>query len=182
LGLDSNCIAVAGESAGGGHAALLAIAARDRGEVPIIFQSLVYPMLDDRTGSSRDVPFPVGALLWTPAYNRFGWRSFLGQNPGTTTVPSSAVPSRAANYTGLAPAWIGVGSIDLFVAENIEYARCLINAGVSTELLVVPGAFHGFDLFAANSSPATRFRQSRLSALKHAFVQFQPGTDNPNDK
>ena len=55
LGVDHSRIAVMGESAGGGHAALLALRARDRGEVPVLFQMLVYPMLDDRTGSTRAV-------------------------------------------------------------------------------------------------------------------------------
>jgi acetyl esterase/lipase len=57
LGVDRKRIAVGGESAGGGHAAALAIAARDRKEIPITFQLLIYPMLDDRTGSSRPVPY-----------------------------------------------------------------------------------------------------------------------------
>src|SRR5258705_2037403 len=70
LGVDRSRIALAGESAGGGHAAMLAIAARDRGEVPITFQSLVYPMLDDRTGSTRKTPPHIGAFVWTPEYNR----------------------------------------------------------------------------------------------------------------
>lgn len=171
LGLDPKRVAVAGESAGGGHAALLAITARDRGEVPIAFQSLVYPMLDDRTGSSRAVPPHIGTLLWTPARNRLGWRSFLGRTPGKSSVPAAAVPARTADLTGVPPAWIGVGSIDLFVEENIDYARRLIQTGVATELLVVRGAFHGFDLLAENSSPAARFRQSRLNALKRAFAE-----------
>lgn len=70
LGVDRSRIAVLGESAGGGHAAMLAIAARDRGEVPLIFQSLIYPMLDDRTGSARRVPPHIGTLLWTEELSR----------------------------------------------------------------------------------------------------------------
>ncbi len=171
LGLDRARIAVAGESAGGGHAALLAIAARDRGEIPVAFQLLVYPMLDDRTGSSRAVAPPVGSLLWTPARNRLGWSAFLGQEAGTDGVPVAAVPARTADLAGLPPAWIGVGSIDLFVQEDIDYGRRLIEAGVATELLVVSGAFHGFDLLAPEASPSARFRRSRIDALRHAFNQ-----------
>lgn len=169
LGLDRTRIAVAGESAGGGHAALLAIAARDRGEIPVAFQSLVYPMLDDRTGSSRAVAPPIGSLLWTAARNRLGWSAFLGQEAGTDKVPVAAVPARTANLAGLPPAWIGVGSIDLFVQEDIDYGRRLIEAGAATELLVVPGAFHGFDLLAPEASPSARFWRSRIDALRHAF-------------
>jgi acetyl esterase/lipase len=169
VGVDRARLAVMGESAGGGHAALLAIVARDRGEVPLAFQCLVYPMLDDRTGATRQLPETVGSLLWTAPSNRFGWRSFLGAEPGGPSVPASAVPARVENLAGLPPTWIGVGSIDLFVEENIEYARRLIAAGVATELVVVPGAFHGFDLIAADTSVAKRFTGAKLEALRRAM-------------
>jgi acetyl esterase/lipase len=74
LGVDPTKLAVMGGSAGGGHVALLAIAARDRGEIQLAFQSLTYPMLDDRTGSTHPVPGHIGNILWTPQDNRFGWR------------------------------------------------------------------------------------------------------------
>ena len=170
LGVDRARLAVFGESAGGGHAALLAIAARDRGEVPLAFQCLVYPMLDDRTGTTREVPEPVGTLLWTAPSNRFGWRSFLGEEPGGPNVPASAVPARVANLGGLPSTFIGVGSIDLFVEEDMDYARRLIGAGVATELLVVPGAFHGFDLIAEDTSVAQRFTAAKLDALRRALA------------
>ena len=167
IGADRKRIAVMGESAGGGHAALLAIAARDRGEIPLVFQCLIYPMLDDRTGSSRPVPPHVGKLVWTADSNRYGWRSFLHQAPGTATVPARAVPARNRNLSGLPPAFIVVGSIDLFVEEDVTYAKRLIEAGVQTELLVVPGAFHGFDMFP--NSIARQFNAARLNALRRAF-------------
>ncbi len=169
LGVDRSRIAVAGESAGGGHAAILAIAARDRGEIPVIFQSLVYPMLDDRTGSSRQVAPYIGTFIWTADYNRRGWKAFLGSEPGGPRSPSGAVPARLENLAGLPPAWIGTGSIDLFVDEDIEYARKLIDAGVRTELLVVAGAYHGFDILAPNAPVSKSFTLSRYNALARAF-------------
>jgi len=169
LGIDPKRIAVMGQSAGGGHAALLALTARDRGEVPVLFQALIYPMLDDRTGSTRVVPPHIGKLVWTAEANRFGWRSFLGTDPGGADVPAAAVPARATKLEGLPPAFIGVGSIDLFVDEDIEYARRLINAGVATELLIVPGAFHGFDVFARDTEVVKRFTAAKVNALRKAF-------------
>src|SRR5690606_14555814 len=87
LGVDRSRIAVMGESAGGGHAAILALKARDRGEVPLVFQSLVYPMLDDRTGSIGPVPAHIATVGWSPPENRLGWESFLGVAPGGIDVP-----------------------------------------------------------------------------------------------
>jgi acetyl esterase/lipase len=145
IGADPAKIALLGESAGGGHAALLAITARDRGEVPVCFQCLIYPMLDDRTGTSRAVQPWVGTLIWTPERNYFGWEAFLGTKPGKAKAPKGAVPARVLDLKGLPPAFIGVGTLDLFCDEDVDYAQRLNNAGVPAELIVVPGAFHGFD-------------------------------------
>ncbi len=126
-------------------------------------------MLDDRTGSTRVVPPHIGGLVWTAESNRFGWHSFLGVEPGGTNVPAAAVPARATKVAGLPPTFIGVGSIDLLIDEDIEYARRLINAGVATELLIVPGAFHGFDTFARDTKVAKRFTAAKVDALRKAF-------------
>lgn len=168
IGVDRARIAVMGESAGGGHAALLAITARDRGEVPLIYQCLTYPMLDDRTASSRKVAPTVGKIGWSAANNVYGWRSFLGQRPGTSKVPSRAVPARVSDVSGLPPTFIGVGTLDLFVAEDISYAQRLIDAGVPTELVVVPGAYHGFDGLTTKGI-AQRFNSIKLDALRRAL-------------
>jgi acetyl esterase/lipase len=171
LGADPQRIAVMGESAGGGHAAMLAIAARDRGEIALALQCLTYPMLDDRTGSTRTLPPHVGQLLWTAESNRFGWTSILGVPAGSAEVPAAAVPARCQNLTGLAPAFICVGGIDLFVDEDIAYAQRLNAAGVATELLLLPGAFHAFDKVVPGSTPTKVYEAARLAALRTAFVQ-----------
>ena len=169
LGVDPARIAVMGASAGGGLAALLAIAARDRG-VPLRFQMLIYPMLDDRTGSIGAPPEPPGVFGWTADNNRFGWRSFLGVEPGGTGVPDGAVPARIANLRGLPPTFIGVGSLDLFIDEDRAYARRLAAAGVATELVTVPGAFHAFDLSAPDAAVSKRFTAALIDALRRAFA------------
>ncbi len=169
LGVDRARIALMGDSAGGGHAAMLAIAARDRGEAPLVYQALIYPMLDDRTGSTRKTPPHQGLIVWTPQENRFGWTSLLGVPAGSRDVPAGSVPARVEDLRGLPPTFIGVGSIDLFVDEDIEYARRLIAAGVPTELIVVPGAFHGFDgLVQANI--VQQFNAALLAALSNALA------------
>jgi acetyl esterase/lipase len=170
LGIDSSRIAVGGASAGSGHAASLAIHARDHNEVPIVFQLLIYPALDDRTGSTRPAPPALGHFMWNAPANRLAWSSLLGVAAGSSSVPTDSVPSRVASVAGLPPAWIGVGALDLFVEEDMEYARRLVHAGVATELLVVPGAFHGFDLVVPDADVSKRFTASWKSALRKAFA------------
>lgn len=174
LGVAPKRIGLLGESAGGGHAALLAIAARDRGEAPVAFQALMYPMLDDRTGATVKTPPHIGAVLWDSASNRYGWRSFLGAEPGSDGVPAAGVPARTARLQGLPPTFIAVGGVDLFVSEDIEYARRLTEAGVSTELHVFPGAYHAFDRVAPDTEIAQRFTKTKMDFLKRALA-VSPG-------
>jgi acetyl esterase/lipase len=170
IGADPARIALLGESAGGGHAALLALKARDHGAYPICFQALIYPMLDDRTGTTRAVPDHIGAFGWNAETNRFGWQCYLGRTPGGDDVPAEAVPARIGNLADLPPTFIGTGTLDLFVAENITFANRLIEAAVPVELVVVPGAIHGFDTLAKESGAAKRFTAIKLAALRRAFA------------
>jgi triacylglycerol lipase len=146
LGIDPARIAIAGESAGGGHAAALAIYARDKGGPAICFQALDAPMLDDRTGASRDPHPHTGHFVWTPQRNRFGWSALLGTAAGGPDVPAAAVPARAESLAGLPPTFITVGALDLFLEEDMEFTRRLTRAGVPAELHVIPGAYHGFGM------------------------------------
>jgi acetyl esterase/lipase len=127
-------------------------------------------MIDYRTGSTlQDPPF-IGQFVWNAGSNRFGWTSLLGFPAGSATVPAGAVPARVENLAGLPPAFIGVGALDLFVDEDVEYARRLINAGVPTELLVIPGAYHGFDLLVPDSGVSMRFAAAYTLALNRDFA------------
>jgi acetyl esterase/lipase len=91
--------------------------------------------------------------------------------PGVPSVPAAAVPARRTDLRGLPPTFIGVGGIDLFASEDMDFARRLIEAGVPTELRVVPGAFHGFDLAAADTALAADFNEAKMKALRRAFAQ-----------
>jgi acetyl esterase/lipase len=133
------------------------------------FQCLVYPMIDDRTGTSRRVPEHIGYFGWNPAANLFGWQSFLGCEPGGGDVPVEGVPSRCTDLSGLPPTWIGCGALDLFVEEDIDFANRLLGARVPTELLIVPGAFHGFDSFAPAAAISRRFRAAKVDALRRGL-------------
>ena len=143
-------------------------------KLPLLYQALIYPMLDDRSGTTRQVPPHIGTLVWTREANRGGWTALLGVPAGAPQVPEGAVPARVANLAGLPPAFIGVGDIDLFVEEDIAYAQRLINAGVPVELNVIPGAFHAFDIFEPNAPVTIRFRAALTDALKGAFAGAFP--------
>jgi triacylglycerol lipase len=163
-GFDLSRVGVMGESAGGGFAASLALLARDRGEYKLAFQHLIYPMIDDRTGTTSEPHDYAGEFVWPAANNRYGWRALLGKEPGGDDVSPYAAAARATDLAGLPPAYIHTGALDLFVEENLEYARRLMRAGVPTELHVYPGAIHGFELAgtAAIGEAATRASRAAL--------------------
>lgn len=164
LRVDTMRIGVMGESAGGGLAAAVALLARDRNQRRLAFQLLVYPMLDDRTCVMAE-PHPyTGDYVWTASNNHFGWRSLLGHEPGGDLVTAYAAPARALDLGGLPPTFIATGALDLFLEEDMEYARRLLRAGVPTELQVYPGAVHGFDLFPVTDL-ARRARRDVVAAL-----------------
>ena len=168
VGVDPTRIGVMGESAGGGLAAALALMARDRGGPRLAFQHLIYPMLDDRTCMAEPDPH-AGEFIWTAASNAFGWRSLLGTEPGGPDVSPYASPARAANLAALPPTYIATCALDLFVDENIDYARRLGRSGVPIEFHIYPGAFHGFDIFGA-ASISRRARADSVASLKAALL------------
>ncbi|MDA8368278.1 MAG: alpha/beta hydrolase [Nocardiopsaceae bacterium] len=138
LGIDPERIAVGGHSAGGGLAAAVALRARDQQGPPIRFQLLNQPGLDDRqeTWSQRN-------FTDTPWMNRdkatAAWRHYLGSAPATPY----AAPARAADLSGLPPAYIATAELCPSRDEEIDYALRLLQAGVSVELHQWPGTFHG---------------------------------------
>lgn len=168
LGIDPARIAITGPSAGGGLTAGLALLARDRGEVSVAFQAPIYPMIDDRnaTPSSQE---NESSRIWSRKYNENGWRAYVGENAGGEDASPYAAASRATDLSGLPPAYIAVGTLDVFLYEDIEYARSLIEAGVPTELHVYPGIFHGSDIFVPTAASSLRFIADRDAALKKAL-------------
>jgi acetyl esterase/lipase len=168
LAVDSSHIGIGGASAGGGLAAGLALLTRDRAEVNLIFQLLIYPMIDDCNTAPPCDTLP-DTILWTRNANLYGWRSYLGCEPGSKGIPVYAAASRAADLKGLAPAYIAVGDLDLFAREDIEYARRLIEAGVPTELHVYPGGCHAFDGLVPDAEISMRFTTDVNRALKRAL-------------
>jgi acetyl esterase/lipase len=171
IGVDPGRIGIGGASAGGGLAAGLALLARDRGEIPLLFQLLVYPMIDDRmtTASSGWTGVPV----WPPASNRQGWAAYLGTLTGGD-VPIYAAAARATDLGGLPPALITVGALDGFLDEDVDYAMRLTHAGVPTELRVYPGGPHGFDALMPGTRLARRARRDMEEWLERVMSPARP--------
>jgi acetyl esterase/lipase len=167
-GVDPARLAVGGASAGGGLAAALALLARDRGELELALQLLAYPMLDDRTTLRNDID-ERSFRLWNNRSNRFGWASYLGCMPGSAGVSGLAAPARHDDLAGVAPAWIGVGTLDLFHDEDLVYAHRLRGSGVACDVDVVDGAFHGFDAVAPEARVSRDFRGAQIAALVGAL-------------
>ena len=165
LGVEPSRIAIGGASAGGGLAAGLALLTRDRAEVELAFQLLIYPMIDDRNVAPASDTLP-DTFVWTRENNLMGWRAYLGREPGGADVSPYAAAARADDLAGLPPAYIPVGDLDLFLDENIEYAQRLLAAGVPTELHVYPGGYHGFNGFDPGAEIAQRFNNERDEALR----------------
>jgi acetyl esterase len=165
LGVDPARIAIAGESAGGGLAAAVALMARDQGGPALAAQILTYPMLDHRTGGAA-CPYNnghTGEFVWTRSANQVGWAALQGGYAANDHRKGWFSPALAEELTGLPPTWIGTGSLDLFLDENLDYTRRLINAGIPAELHVYPGAVHAFNLV-AEAGIAKAFNRDMLSA------------------
>jgi acetyl esterase/lipase len=161
--VDPSRVAIGGASAGGGLAAALALLTRDRGEIDLAAQLLVYPMLDDRTvGRHLDNP---GLRLWNASSNKYGWSAYL-----RGADPEVAVPARREDLSGLPPAWLGVGTFDLFHNEDLAYAERLKAAGVPCEVEIVEGAFHGFDGIVPKAHVSRSFFNSQCALLRRAFA------------
>ncbi|WP_433794567.1 alpha/beta hydrolase [Actinoplanes sp. CA-252034] len=186
LGVDPSRVIVGGQSAGGGLAAALAQRLCDEGGVQPVAQWLFCPMLDDRTAARRELD-GIGHRIWNNRHNRYGWGAYLGAEPGRERAkgpepddekpggrdregrdregrdregrepPRYAVPARREDLTGLPPAWIGVGDVDLFHDEDVAYADRLRAAGVPATFHAVPGAPHGFEAWAPNTTISRDF-------------------------
>ncbi|MFE9445340.1 alpha/beta hydrolase [Streptomyces sp. NPDC006602] len=144
LGIDPERIGVGGDSAGANLSAAVSLMARDRDGPTPCFQFLRVPAFDDRLDTPSmaeltDTPILRGTDL--PSV----WDFYLG-GPGRRGGPDVspyAAPARAKDLTGLPPAYICVSEFDPLRDEAIAYAQRLLDAGVPTELHLVPGTFHG---------------------------------------
>lgn len=169
VGVDPARIAVGGRSGGGILAAATVLIARDRGGPAICYQLLIYPMLDDRNLTPSAVEF-ADVPSWGGRMNIAAWKAVLGARAGTADVPYHAAPARATDLSGLPPALMQVGELEVFRDECIDYASRLLKAGVPCELHVHPGCYHASDMFNPGAPSTRRMSNERISALQRAFA------------
>jgi acetyl esterase len=171
IGGDSRRIAVGGDGAGGNLAAVVTLMARERVVPHLMFQVLIYPMLDAST-------MGPGWFIETdtPAVTRAAKHSLL-----SAYLPVSAQlgdpfisPNRASTLTNLPPALvIAYGGHDPMGVEGETYARRLMHDGVAAKISLYPKAIHGFFLMAGELDAGKRCIDETAAALKSAFTNSQ---------
>lgn len=171
LNIDPSRIAIGGASAGGGLAAGLCLHNRDHGNLPVCFQLLLYPMLDNLhdTVSGQQVDHPI----WCRADSFAAWEMYLNGRP-LAAAPACAAPMRANDLSGLPPAFIPVGDVDLFWDENREYAARLRDAGVPATCKSYPGMIHAGEVSGAQTELGRQMLADYIGALHSAFHQANP--------
>ncbi len=172
LNIDKTRVAIGGQSAGGGLAASLVQRIHDANGIQPVAQWLFCPMLDDRTAARHEFDV-IAHKVWDNRQNRIGWNAFLGTAAGSANVPQYAVSARRDDLSGFPSAWIGVGDIELFFAEDKAYADRLNASGVNCTLDVVMGAPHGFESIAAHTKLAQDYLSRSREWLRQQLVDHQ---------
>jgi len=166
LGVDVTRIGVGGESAGGGLSAAVALLARDRGGPALCFQLLGIPELDDRLETPSMVAF-TDTPLWNQPAAVQSWKYYLGEL-NTELDIAYAAPARAADLSGLPPAYVTTCEFDPLRDEGLSYAQRLVQAGVSVEIHHYPGTFHGSALV-TEAAVSKRMLADQLGALRRGL-------------
>jgi len=160
LGIDPGKIIIGGASAGSGLAAGATLMNRERGGPALLYQLLIYPMLDD----THDTPsghMDISKEFWNRDVSMVAW-SMYAEEEGASQY---AAPARATDLSGLPPAYIMVGDMDMFRDEDIAYAQRLSAEGIAVDLVVVPGGPHGFDSFSPEAAISKRTAQHQMACL-----------------
>jgi acetyl esterase len=165
LGGAQHRLAVAGDSAGGNLAAVVALGARDRGGPAIAFQLLVYPALD-AAGDTASWREHADGFQLTAAGMRWYWDHYLGGADGTAP---DASPLRAAFLGGLPPALVVGAEHDILRDEGEAYAARLREAGVEATATRQEGMVHGFLRWRAVTPTAEDALQEAAAALRSAL-------------
>ena len=165
LGFDAQPLILAGSSAGGGLAAGVAMLARDRQGPALSDLVLMSPMLDDAAAFRSSTELESEGV-WDRQSNHTAWQALLGDRHGTADLPAYAAPSRQQQLAQMPATYLDVGAVETFRDEVIDFGARLAQAGVSLEMHVWAGAFHGFDMLAPDSAVARIAGVARIDYLR----------------
>jgi acetyl esterase/lipase len=168
LGADPERLAVAGDSAGGNLAAVVAQLARDADGPPLRLQLLWYPATTWDTSLpsfTENADAPVLAVDAVGAFSRWYAGHVDLRNP-----PASLVPARAADLRELPPAYIAVAGYDPLRDDGVRYGELLTAAGVVVEVHNAASLVHGYLGFAGVVPAATEAVDRGLRALRAALT------------
>ncbi|MFU2067550.1 alpha/beta hydrolase [Bordetella hinzii] len=166
LKVDTDRIAVAGDSAGGNLAAACALLARDRQGPRLRMQALVYPTLDADLDTPSYLHNTQDAFLTREAM-AFALEAFLPGGPDA--ADGYALPMRAADHAGLPPAYLLLADHDPLLDDGLRYADKLRKAGTAVQLRVGQGMIHGFLRARRYSAVAEAEFQRLCDALRGAL-------------
>ncbi|SCK33185.1 acetyl esterase [Variovorax sp. HW608] len=141
LKLDAERLAVGGDSAGGNLAAVVSIAARDAGDLPIAFQLLIYPATDQRRGHASHTTNAQGYVLTSDSITYF--HDHYIDDP-RHDLDWRASPLLQQNLKGLPPALVLTAGYDPLRDEGLDYARALTDAGNRAAYVCFERQIHGF--------------------------------------
>ena len=170
LGIDPARLMIAGSSAGGALAAVLAAVTRDRGGPGISHQILLSPALDDHCETPSSYEFNAGGLLDRVSVVE-SWKNVLGDSTDRENLPVYASAARIKDLTGLPAAFIEVGTAEPLRDESLDYAARLSRADVPVELHVWPGAYHGSVMFVPEARVSQAALATRETYLARAVAQ-----------
>jgi len=166
LGIDKNKIIVGGESAGGGLAIAVCLYARDEGNIPIMLQIPLYPMIDCyETESSKN----NYGYVWNSKRNKSAWKLYLGKMYDKENISKYASPSREVDYSKLPPCYTFVADGEPFYSETLKYIEDLKNANIDAKVDVYHGKTHAFDMMLFWTKQARIAREKLLKEVAKYF-------------
>jgi acetyl esterase/lipase len=169
-GLDAGRLAVAGDSVGGNMAAVLAILAKQRGDVRFVHQSLYYPVTDAAQDTASYKEFADGPFLTAKAMAWF-WDAYLPDREKRSGITASPLRAKLEQLAGLPPAHVIVDENDVLRDEGEAYARRLIEAGVPTTSVRYNAIIHDFMMLnpVRGTEAATAAIDQAIHVLRKAF-------------
>lgn len=166
LDADASRMAVAGDSAGGNLATVLAHEARAAG-LALRHQLLLYPVTDAGCQTPSFQQFSDGYLL-SAAMMRWYWRQYLPT--ASLGADPAASPLRCATLAGMPAATVFLAGCDPLHDEGLAYANALRDAGVPVDLRVWDGQIHGFASMLGAIDAATDALDHGAAALARALA------------